>query len=103
MVLLQSTYASEADAELAARRLLDRRVACCVHLSPVRSLYRWKGQLENDQEWRLEARTPRRDQNRCWEALLDGHPYETPLVEIVAETQVPARYARWAHRCTEPE
>ncbi len=100
MVLLRSTYSTEADGEAAARRLLDKRAACCVHLSPIRSLYRWKGRIEDDSEWLLEARTPKKHQDRCWDALLDGHPYDTPLVEIVAETKVPARYAKWAHQCT---
>ncbi len=99
MVLLRSTYGSEDDAADAARRLVERRVACCVHVSPLRSVYRWKGRVEDEQEWLLEARTPVHRRDDAWNALLDGHPYDNPLVEVVAETVVPARYAQWAQRC----
>ena len=102
-ILLRSTYDSEEAAAASARRLLERRVACCVHLAPVRSLYRWRGRVEDGTEWLLEARTTVGRRDDCWAALLDGHPYETPLVEVVAETQVTAPYARWAHRCVAGE
>lgn len=99
MVLLRSTYANQGDAQAAGRRLIDRRVAACVHVHAIWSAYRWKGKVEQEQEWLLEARTPLAARDACWAAMLDGHPYDNPLVEVVAQTQVPARYAKWAHGC----
>ncbi len=100
MVVLRSTYGSEADAQAAARRLIERRVAACAHVASTWTTYRWDGKVVEDTEWMLEARTPPDAVDGCWGALLDGHPYANPLVEVVATTQVPARYAQWAVRAT---
>ncbi len=103
MVLLRSTYGSEADAKAAAGHLIDKRVAACVHVQAIWSTYRWKGKVEQDSEWLLEARTPVEQRDACWAALLDKHPYDNPLVEVSGESTVPARYAEWAKRCVAGE
>lgn len=100
MVLLRSTYGSEAQAQTAARDLLAQRAACCVHVQRIWSAYPWEGKVEEGEEWLLEARTPAAKQTACWDALLEGHPYDTPLVEAAARTTVPEAYAKWARACT---
>lgn len=100
MVLLRSTYGSEADAQAAATRLVERGFAACVHIAPIASTYRWQGKLVQEQEWALEARTTTARQDACWEAILDRHPYDNPLVEVLGTTQVPVRYAKWAAQAT---
>ncbi len=100
MVVLRSTFGSEADAQAAAGRLIDKRFAACAHVYPIWSTYRWQGKVEAGNEWVVEARTPPERADACWGGLLDGHPYDNPLVEVVGSTQVPARYAQWAARCT---
>lgn len=100
MALLRSTYGSRDDARAAAARLIERRVAACVHVHPIWSTYRWQGDVEAEEEWMLEARTPSDDRDACWDALLDGHPYDEPLVEVLGESLVSASYAAWAERCT---
>lgn len=96
MVLLRSTYASQADAKEAADRLIEHRVAACVHVHPIWSTYRWQGQVEADEEWLLEARMPPERRDACWDLLLKSHPYDNPLVEALPPTQVPALYGAWA-------
>lgn len=99
MVLVRSTYGLEDDAAEAARRLVDERLACCVHVSPIRSLYRWQGRVEDGREWVLEARTTPDRRGPLVAALEAGHPYDTPLVEVLGASLVTKGYADWAHDC----
>jgi len=99
MVLVRSTYGSEDDAAGAARRLVEARVACCVHVLPIRSVYRWEGRVEDEAEWVLEARTTPGRRDDLVAALEGDHPYDTPLVEVLGETMVTRGYADWAHDC----
>jgi len=41
------TTASETEAEYLAIALLNERLAACVSIYPIRSIYRWQGQIEN--------------------------------------------------------
>lgn len=99
LVLLRSTYASEADAQAAAAMLIQKRLAACAHVQALWSTYRWKGKIESGTEWQLEAKVVEADRDVVWEMLLDRHPYTTPCVEV-ATVQVPARYGAWAKRVT---
>ncbi len=97
---LRSTYEKKRDAEAAAQKVIEARVAACTRIWRVASLYRWKGKIMEAEEWVLEAHAQVDGVDACWEALLDGHPYETPCVEVLGEVDVPARYKAWADRVT---
>ena len=68
------------DAERIARALVEGRYAACVTLSPVRSVYRWEGELCVDEEVTLSAKVSRAGAARCVEQLTSLHPYELPEV-----------------------
>jgi periplasmic divalent cation tolerance protein len=78
-ILVISTCAAEADAERLARALLDARLAACVNVVPgVRSLYRWKGEIESELEFMLIIKTSR-DLFPALRAEIEKlHPYEVP-------------------------
>lgn len=102
MALLRTTYPEEEAARRLARELVESGLAACVHVSPVRSTYRWGGALEEATEWLLEARTVAAGVERLWDRLLAGHPYEVPWVEALEGIRVPARYAAWARGAQAP-
>jgi len=74
---------SEQEAARLARHLVEQRVAACVNILPgVRSVYRWKGAIEEASEWLLTIKS-RRDQFPTLRAEIEKiHSYETP--EIIA-------------------
>ena len=79
-----------------ARELVRRRVCACVNVVPgLRSVYIWKGAVEEDAESLLVIKT-RADRFRALErAVAEVHPYE--VFELIA-TQVEtgnAAYLSW--------
>ena len=54
VVLVLSTFSDLAAAETCAGYLVEHSLAACVQIDgPIRSVYQWKGSIENDQEFRL--------------------------------------------------
>ena len=98
-IVVLSTCSSEEEARMIARSLVEKRLAACVQLVPgLRSVYRWKGEIEEESEILLVIKS-RRDLFRRLEAELRKlHSYETP--EIVALTVVDgsADYLEWLDR-----
>lgn len=78
-----SAVPSEAVAETLARALLDEQLAACINIVPgVRSLYRFRGKLEDDRELLLVIKTTQ-DRYVQLEARIRAlHPYE--VCEVVA-------------------
>lgn len=76
--------------------LLEARVAACVSmLPPVRSVFRWKGAVEEAQECLLLIKTTQ----ACWarlEAVVAArHPYEVPELLGLDVADVGLPYLRW--------
>jgi periplasmic divalent cation tolerance protein len=79
--LIWSTFASEADAEIAAGALLDEGLIACANIVPgVRSLYAWNGERGAGGEVGMLLKTDARMLDRAVVRLADLHPYDTPAI-----------------------
>ncbi len=94
IALVLSTEADTDRAERLARRLVEAGLAACVSLRPLRSIYRWRGEIEQGEEVELLIKT-RPDQLEPLRRLLhDHHSYETPeWIHWIAEGE--GAYAGW--------
>lgn len=103
MALVRTTVGSEDQAKALARRLVEKRLACCAHVHRIESFYEWDGKLQADGEWLVELRVPQALAEEAWVAVAQEHPYDTPLAELVPETRVNGKYAQWAQSVTGPK
>jgi periplasmic divalent cation tolerance protein len=70
-------------AEQIARALVERRLAACVQIvGPIRSIYRWQGQIESAQEWQCWIKTRAERFEAVRAAIVGLHTYQVP--EILA-------------------
>lgn len=78
-----TTTAARLDAEALARALVERRLAACAQvIGPIRSLYRWEGEVESAEEWLCQIKTTRARFRELEEAIRELHTYDLP--EIIA-------------------
>ena len=77
--IVLTTVGLHEKAEGLARTLVERRLAACVNIiGPIRSIYRWKGEVENEQEYLLLIKTTADRSDKLAEAFAELHPYELP-------------------------
>jgi periplasmic divalent cation tolerance protein len=82
-IIVFSTCGSAEEAEKIARGLVERKVAACVNILPgIRSIYRWKGEVEDAQELLLVIKTTRELFGRVRDEIRGLHSYEVP--EVIA-------------------
>ena len=96
VVLVLTTIAAEADGAAFARTLVDERLAACVNVLPAMvSVYRWKGQVEQDREQQLVIKTTA-DQLTALEARVrELHAYELPEFVVITADEGSAAYLAW--------
>jgi len=94
LLLVLTTEADGERAEALARQLLQRRLAACIAIQPIRSIYRWQGQLECSEEVQLLIKTHPLQLTALHGALLALHSYTTPQW-IVWPAQADAAYGAW--------
>jgi periplasmic divalent cation tolerance protein len=83
-----------------ARRLVEERLAACVQvIDPIRSVYRWKGEVQEEPEALLLAKSSQERVPRIHELLRREHPYELPELVSVPISGGSAEYLRWIEDC----
>lgn len=79
-----------------ARVLVASRLAACVTAVPgARSVFRWRGKVEEAQETLLIAKTTARAAPALVAALVREHPYDVPEVILFTPGSGLASYLAW--------
>ena len=90
------TCPSRQVAERLAHQIVEKRRAACVNIIPgVQSVYRWQGQITQDEEYLLVAKTTREGFASLSAQIVAEHPYELPEVIGVSIEQGLSAYLRW--------
>ena len=96
------TASNEEEAVRLARLLVERGLAACVNIVPkVRSIYRWKGEVCDEAEAWMIAKTAAARLEELIAAVRDAHSYETPeIIALPVVGGLPA-YLAWVAENTE--
>ena len=78
-----------------ARRLVQERLAACVNLTEVTSVYRWQGTVEEEAERLLLVKTSAGRLAALEDYLDRNHPYDVPECVALAPDRVEPRYLAW--------
>lgn len=95
-LLVLTNLPDRAAAERLADLLVEQKLAACVNiLAPCRSVYRWKGALQHDEEHPMLIKTTGERYAALEQALREAHPYELPeIIALPVERGLPA-YLQW--------
>lgn len=73
----------------------DRLIACINVLPGMRSVYAWKGSIDQGREAVAILKTRKGLQDEVHRALKERHPYETPVVLFIEPTGGDAATLEW--------
>ncbi len=101
-VVVYVTAPSAEEARTLARALVEERLAACVNLLPVESVYRWQGQLEEASEILLVVKTCHGRLDALAARVRALHSYTVP--EIIALPLLAGwpPYLQWLEEETQP-
>ena len=102
-LLVLTNLPERAAAEALAAQLVERRLAACVNiLAPCRSVYRWHGEVQHEEEYPMLIKTTSERYAALEQAIRAGHPYELPEVVAVPLEHGLPEYLRWIAEETTP-
>lgn len=88
--------ANEDEGVTIARALVEERLAACVNLIvPVRSIYRWRGAIEDSRECLMLIKTSARYYAKLEKRVKQLHSYEVPEIVAASLTEGSADYLKW--------
>jgi periplasmic divalent cation tolerance protein len=86
------------------RMLIEERLcACAQHFAPIRSIYRWQGDIEDTTEVRVALHTRTELVPELIERIEHDHPYEVPCILAISIDHASPAYVEWVRTQTGPE
>lgn len=93
--LVTTTVATRDQADTLARAMVGWHLTACAQIEAISSVYRWRGTIHEEAEYRITFKTMPERFAQLEAALLAAHPYEQPVVEAQAMQAVDEVTARW--------
>ncbi|MDH7592782.1 MAG: divalent-cation tolerance protein CutA [Methanomicrobiales archaeon] len=98
-VVILSTSPREYSEKI-AEALVEGRLAACVNIAGVRSIYRWKGEMQHDNEDLLIIKTTPKRANEAISVIREMHTYELPEAIVLPIMHGFDAYLRWVEEET---
>ena len=95
------TAGSEEQAATIGRTLVNERLAACANIVPhIRSIYRWKGQIYDEQEFLVIIKTRTELFDLLQERVKALHSYEVPEIVSFTVSSGLQEYLEWVKKET---
>lgn len=96
LVMLYVPCGGNTEATQIATRLLAERLIACANIYVSRSLYRWKGDVADEQEYVLICKTLASRSEEAVALIQRLHSYEVPCLLTVVPAQANDAFYLWA-------
>ncbi len=68
------------EAKRIARTIVQEKLGACANIYPITSIYRWQGEIEEEEEYALLIKTKTELVDKVTSRVRDLHSYETPCI-----------------------
>lgn len=79
-ILVTSTAPSQEVASKIANQLVSKKLAACINIFPIQSVYEWKGSVETEPELKLLIKSTAKQFDAISAEIKEHHPYEVPEI-----------------------
>jgi len=94
-VIIVSTFPSKQSVTSIANKLVKKKLAACVNITNISSIYAWKGKIENQSEYLALFKTSKKNQFKLKKELQKLHPYDIPEIAEINVDSINQSYLKW--------
>src|ERR1017187_5678971 len=98
-ILVLTTVGTKQFAKDLAHSMVRARLAACVQMQAVESVYRWKGEVCSEPEWLLAIKAPEGRDAELEQHIRAHHSYETPEIVRLPIAGGSREYLAWVSAC----
>jgi periplasmic divalent cation tolerance protein len=94
-IVVLTTVGTKQFANDLARAIVGARLAACVQIQVVQSVYQWNGEVRSEPEWLLAIKTTDAKYAELEQHIRANHSYETPEIVRVPIAGGSREYLGW--------
>lgn len=95
MIFIYSTFPNKEEAEKIAEELIRQKLAACVNILPIDSVYIEEGKIEKSKEAAAIIKTRKINFKRVEKFILENHSYKIPCIIGIPIRKVNKKYFHW--------
>ncbi|MDR0197102.1 MAG: divalent-cation tolerance protein CutA [Oscillospiraceae bacterium] len=99
--IILTTYPDKASARKIAKLLVEKRLAACVQLFPIESVYSWKNEICEEKETMLFIKSRTELFGEISAAIKENHYHKVPEIVRVPIADGLPDYLKWIGECVE--
>ena len=93
--IIVSTFPDKKSITKIANDIVKARLAACVNITKISSIYAWKGKIENTSEYLALFKTTQKNKKALKEKILLTHPYDVPEIAEIDVDSINKPYLDW--------
>ena len=93
--MIYVTCKDEDEARTISISLLEKHLVACANMIPIKSLYWWKGTIEDDTEVALIMKSQKKHMETIISEIKSLHSYEVPCIEFLPISDGNPDYLKW--------
>ena len=94
-VIIVSTFPNKQSVTSIAKKLVKQKLAACVNITNISSIYAWNGKIENQSEYLALFKTSKKNQSKLKKELQKLHPYDIPEIAEINVDSINQPYLKW--------
>ena len=94
-IIIISTYPNKKSITKIANKLVQNKIAACVNITKISSIYSWQGKIENVSEYIALFKTTQKNKKSLKEKIKASHPYDVPEIAEINITSINKSYLKW--------
>lgn len=94
-IIIVSTYPNKKSITKIANELIQNKIAACVNITKISSIYSWQGKIENASEYLALFKTTQKNKKSLKEKIKASHPYDIPEIAEINITSINTSYLKW--------
>lgn len=99
--IILSTFPSEESVATVASKVVAVRLCACVNFTRVRSIYSWRGRMEDQKEFIALFKTTAKSAKKLKVEIARLHPYKVPEIVELKMADVSKPYLSWLIESTD--
>jgi periplasmic divalent cation tolerance protein len=101
LIQIQTTVLTEEEAKNIAQIMIMEKLSACIQYYPIQSVYTWKGQVEEAQEYLVIIKATKNKFEKIQKKLEEIHSYELPQITSIRNDDYLPEYGKWIERDSE--
>ena len=93
--IIVSTFPDKKSITKIANEVVKSKLAACVNITKISSIYAWQGKIENTPEYLALFKTTTKNKKTLKEKIKSAHPYDVPEIAEITVDSINKPYLDW--------